>query len=79
MTKSDKKVEKSPLSSDENLGPEKKEHSSGKKETVEEINFVSSLDSALSRNIEIYIEATGNPIAGTLHAHKIIEAKKNGF
>ena len=48
-----------------------------KKETVENINFVNSLDSILNRNIEIFIEATGNPIAGTLHAYKIIQVKKN--
>ena len=48
-----------------------------KKETVEKINFVNSLDSILNRNIEIFIEATGNPIAGTLHAYKIIQVKKN--
>ena len=48
-----------------------------KKETIEKINFVNSLDSILNRNIEIFIEATGNPIAGTQHAYKIIQAKKN--
>ena len=48
-----------------------------KKETVEKINFVNSLDSILNINIEIFIEATGNPIAGTLHAYKIIQVKKN--
>jgi len=48
-----------------------------KKETVEKINFVNSLDSILNRNIEIFIEATGNPVAGTQHACKIIQAKKD--
>ena len=48
-----------------------------KKETVEKINFVNSLDSILNRNIEIFIEATGNPIAGTQHAYKVIQSKKN--
>ena len=48
-----------------------------KKETVENINFVNSLDSILNRNIEIFIEATGNPVAGTQHACKIIQAKKD--
>jgi len=48
-----------------------------KKETVEKINFVNSLDSILNRNIEIFIEATGNPIAGTQHACKVIQAKKD--
>ena len=48
-----------------------------KKETVEKINFVNSLDSILNRDIEIFIEATGNPIAGTQHAYKVIQSKKN--
>jgi len=48
-----------------------------KKETVEKINFVNSLDNILNRNIDIYIEATGNPIAGTQHACKVIQAKKD--
>ena len=48
-----------------------------KKETVEKINFVNSLDNILNRNIEIFIEATGNPIAGTQHAYKVIQSKKN--
>jgi len=48
-----------------------------KKETVENINFVNSLDSILNRNIEIFIEATGNPVAGTQHACKVIQAKKD--
>ena len=48
-----------------------------KKKTVENINFVNSLDSILNRNIEIFIEATGNPVAGTQHACKIIQAKKD--
>ena len=34
-------------------------------QTVKEINFSSSLDEALNRDIEIFIEATGNPIVGT--------------
>jgi len=48
-----------------------------KKETVEKINFVNSLDSILNGDIEIFIEATGNPIAGTQHAYKVIQSKKN--
>jgi len=48
-----------------------------KKETVEKINFVNSLDNILNRNIEIFIEATGNPVAGTQHACKVIQAKKD--
>ena len=47
------------------------------KETIDEINFVNSIDEALDRNIEIFIEATGNPIVGTVHAVKIIKQKKN--
>ena len=45
--------------------------------TVNEINFTTSLDNILDRNIEIFIEATGNPIVGTVHASKIIKNKKN--
>ena len=45
--------------------------------TVKEINFSSSLDEAFNRNIEIFIEATGNPIVGTVHATKIIKNKKH--
>ena len=48
-----------------------------KKEIVDKINFVNSLDSILNRDIEIFIEATGNPIAGTQHAYKVIQSKKN--
>ena len=47
------------------------------KETIEQINFSSSLDSVLDRNIEIFIEATGNPLVGTQHACKVISKKKN--
>ena len=47
------------------------------KETVEKINFANSLDSALDRNIDIFIEATGNPLIGTQHAYKVIKNKKN--
>ena len=47
------------------------------KETISNINFVNSLDQALDRNIEIFIEATGNPIVGTVHAKKIIDKKKH--
>ena len=45
-------------------------------EIVQKINFVSSLDKAIDRDVEIFIEATGNPIIGTLHAIKIIKKKK---
>lgn len=46
-------------------------------ETIETINFVNSVDSTLNRNIDIFIEATGNPIVGTQHAFKVIQSKKN--
>jgi len=46
-------------------------------ETTEQINFSKSLDEILDRNIEIFIEATGNPIIGTVHADKIIKNNKN--
>ena len=46
-------------------------------EIIEQINFSNSLDEVLDRNIEIFIEATGNPIIGTVHACKIIKNKKN--
>ena len=45
--------------------------------TIEEINFSNDLDSTLNRDIEIFIEATGNPIIGTVHAVKIIKNKKH--
>ena len=45
--------------------------------TIDEINFLNDLDSALNRDIEIFIEATGNPIVGTVHAVKIIKNKKH--
>ena len=47
------------------------------KETIEAINFSNSADSALGRDIDIVIEATGNPIVGTQHAVKAIQSKKN--
>ena len=51
---------------------------SGLDETkIGEINFSKSLDEILDRNIEIFIEATGNPIVGTVHAAKIIKNKKH--
>jgi len=45
--------------------------------SIENINFSNSLDEILDRNIEIFIEATGNPIIGTVHAVKIIKNKKH--
>ncbi len=47
------------------------------KKTVEQINFTNSLDEILTRDIEVFIEATGNPIIGTIHASKIIKNKKH--
>ena len=47
------------------------------KEIIDNINFVNSIDSILDRNIEIIIEATGNPIVGTQHAYKVIQSKKH--
>jgi predicted homoserine dehydrogenase-like protein len=44
---------------------------------IDKINFSNDLDSALNRDIEIFIEATGNPIVGTVHAVKIIKNKKH--
>ncbi len=46
-------------------------------ESIEKINFSNSLEEILNRNIEIFIEATGNPIIGTVHAVKIIKNKKH--
>ena len=48
-----------------------------KPSSIDEINFTNSLDDILDRNIEIFIEATVNPIVGTVHAVKIIKNKKN--
>ena len=45
--------------------------------TISEINFSKSLDEILDRNIEIFIEATGNPVVGTVHATNIIKNKKH--
>ena len=45
--------------------------------SIENINFSNSIDEILDRNIEIFIEATGNPIIGTVHADKIIKKQKN--
>ena len=47
-------------------------------EKIAKINFANNLDKVLDREIDVYIEATGNPIAGTIHAKKIIESKKHG-
>ncbi|WP_440656757.1 NAD(P)H-dependent oxidoreductase [Candidatus Pelagibacter sp. HIMB1509] len=46
-------------------------------EEVSKINFSTSLDQIIDRNIEIFIEATGNPIVGTVHATKILKEKKH--
>ena len=47
------------------------------KETIDKINFSKNLETIIDRDIDVYIEATGNPIAGTIHAKKIIENKKH--
>ena len=44
---------------------------------INDINFTSSLENTFNRDIDIYIEATGNPIVGTIHAVKIIKNKKH--
>ena len=44
-----------------------------KENTLNEIYFTDSLDKAIDRDIDIFIEATGNPIVGTVHAEKIIK------
>ena len=46
-------------------------------EQIKEINFANSLDEVIDRDIDIFIEATGNPIVGTVHADKIIRKKKH--
>ena len=46
-------------------------------EQIKEINFANSLDEVIGRDIDIFIEATGNPIVGTVHADKIIRKKKH--
>jgi len=46
-------------------------------DTINKINFVNSIDEVLDRDIEIFIEATGNPIIGTVNASKIIKKKKH--
>ena len=46
-------------------------------EQIKEINFTNSLNEVLDRDIDIFIEATGNPIVGTVHADKIIRKKKH--
>ena len=47
------------------------------KEIIDKINFSKNLETIIDRDIDVYIEATGNPIAGTIHAKKIIENKKH--
>ena len=46
-------------------------------EQINEINFANSLDEVIDRDIDIFIEATGNPIVGTVHADKILRKKKH--
>jgi homoserine dehydrogenase len=47
------------------------------KEVIKKIKFVTNLDKVLKDKIDIFIEATGDPIIGTEHAVKIIKSKKN--
>jgi len=47
------------------------------KKVIKKIKFVTSLDVVLKDKIDIFIEATGDPIIGTEHAVKIIKSKKN--
>ncbi|MFM7673208.1 MAG: Gfo/Idh/MocA family oxidoreductase, partial [Candidatus Fonsibacter sp.] len=47
------------------------------KKVIKKIKFVTSLDKVLKDKIDIFIEATGDPIIGTEHAVKIIKSKKN--
>ncbi len=44
---------------------------------VKGINFFERIEDSLARDIDIFIEATGNPLIGTMHAVKIINKKKN--
>ena len=48
-----------------------------KENTLNGIHFTDSLDKAIDRDIDIFIEATGNPIVGTVHAEKIIKKGKH--
>ena len=41
--------------------------------------FSNHLDEILNRNVDIFIEATGNPIIGTVHATKILKNKTFNF
>ena len=45
------------------------------KETINKINFSNSINKVLDREVDIVIEATGNPIVGTVNAIKIIKKK----
>ena len=64
---------------DVNIGRAKKNcRNSGLSDnTINEINFSKNLDEILKRDIDIFIEATGNPLIGTKHATKVIQNKKN--
>ena len=45
--------------------------------TIDAIHFTNSLEDAFKKDIDIFIEATGDPIIGTEHAAKVINQKKN--
>ena len=47
--------------------------------TISEINFSKSLDEILDRNIEIFIEATGNPIVEPFMRLKLLKIKSMLF
>ena len=47
------------------------------KEIIEKINFSNSIEEIIDREIEIFKEATGSPIIGTVHANKIIKSKRH--
>ncbi len=46
------------------------------KKTIDTIYFTNSLKDAFKKDIDIFIEATGDPIIGTEHAAKVINQKK---
>ena len=46
-------------------------------DTIKKINFQEKLEEILDRDIDVFIEATGNPLIGTMHAVQIIKNKKD--
>ena len=45
-------------------------------DTINKINFVNSIDEAIDRDIEIFIEATGNPIIAVSYTHLTLPTKR---